>query len=856
MSQDPKRKRDIIDPELAKRMAWRALPPEGMDEPKVTAAPPPPDPEAAKAFVEAMENGCHALAEDVRAAWAMSSSSHRVIATRNLLRRAQRLGLGLVRMEDHPLEAIRLFRLVARHAAVLPIRSTTGFALSWMRLSARHPELEDLIVEVARSNDRHLNFALDRVLDREDLEGKLPRLGARLAKIVDDEKSWDVRATALRWLSIDDFPDAIPTLRRALRSPHVQMRHYALHILLEMKGDPIRDEDVEWLLEDALAHPIGRDGGLRERTMYYENKLVELLRKKAPPKGCEILETIADGGGAHIDRDREGLGSGWALQALAAGYPERALDRIDHNLVSPDGFDIYRTIDAVGHLPEEMARPRLLRATGLCNALAVDVARRAWQRRFPDACPVDPWILVPKELLLGPPSERMEARLLVLQGKVEKAARAMVDVLLDEAPPGDEPPPSLDAGQREALALLLHALRNRSVAFGKSLQEWGKLLYQRFGAPAFDTMAQFAEEGVRVGVRFGWASALLGVARAFRLSEAQIERLRGIVRIALATPRPGSWYAASSLVGTVGVSADIADRLLDLLVAAGKDTFSFSTAYSTTDALAKLEGPQELDARIAREIEKAWREERWEPCEHLARLAAMKNVPAAIEVTRRMLDAYDGDRDASNAMSRAFHSLRAAKLVTDDEVVRLLEQPEHPLFAMAAAQVHQKSADEMARHLFRALESKARSGASAALAARALVNSGRMSPEDERLDALLSAAPDDARAELCDVLLFDKVPLEKVRHHVEACLLSKDERTSLQIVDVLHMRRPDGTDELFEKVLPSVHVARTRELLLSLVNLPNEAALYWQDADEEEEEVLSDEGDIDEDDDEIPQGDA
>lgn len=869
MSNDSKRKDDVIDLELSRQLAWRTIPlPEKPKEPEEKPPTKTIDPEEAEQRAEFDRERCQELADDVRAAWAMTSPARQVAATKILLRRAVRLHFGIFGMQDHPVEAIRLLRLAARHAQHLRISQISSFQLAFMPLPSRHPEMADLIVDVARCGNRRLIYVLDRAMDRSTWEGKHPSLGARLAEIVDTVRNRKIRATALRWLSLDDFQDAIPTLRRALRFRHARMRYYALFILVQMKGSPLREEDLQWLLDDAVIHPLDRGDTMAgyERIHDYEQALIEAIRLSPPRDGARPLEVIADGDGEHIFKERPGLDSGWALEALAAGYPDRALVRIDRNLISPDAIAIYDIVAAIGRLPEELAKPRLLVAAGHSNDMIVERAKKTWFERFGSECPAGPLAGVPVQLLNEAPSERMMACLTVLRGASKEARMAMIDVLLQDAPEQESPPETLDSVQREALALLLFTLRTRGNIYdhptlGKlSMKDWAKLLVRRFGAPAFDVMAEFATEGVRVGVQFGWLSALADVARDKLLDETQIERLREIARIALDTPHPESESAAAALLQQVGAPRDLGERLLDIVTGkrhARKPTDCFA-AQMAAGALAEMADHEELDERITQALEAAWHARQWEICDRLMSLACTKRIPAAMDVAMRVVDSYDGDVAGDGAVYRAFDALVRAGRIDDHRVLSILERPDDPLFATAASSASYKRDARVEGPLIRALESPAGNGAAAARAAQALYRMGAISSDDERLERILAAAPEYERAELCDVLLFANVPLERIQQHIESCLLSSEERVSYFMADSLWLRRPDGIDELFEAILPKVTVAETRALIQHDLRVPNEAASYWRDEDEEEE--WDDEDDFDDDEDEsddvIPEGDG
>ncbi|MDI1484402.1 hypothetical protein [Polyangium sp. y55x31] len=869
MSDAPKPKRDVLDSALASRFAWRvAPPPEPSPEP--TEAPPAPDldPTASPGFAEHAARACEELAKDVRKAWALASPSAQAAATQRLKRFARRIGFEILGMSRYPLEAVRLLRLVTRHIEAAPIRQTEMFQLAWLPLPDRHPEVIELIVEAARTGDKNLAFVLDRTVAETELEGRYPELGARLAEIADTARSWDVRALAIRWLSLDEFPNAIPALRRALRTRHARLRYYALFILAQMKGWAEREEDLRWLLEDAVRHPIDGGHGTSgyERIDDYEEALIDALRVAAPPEGWKPLEIILEGGGAHISRRRPGLDADWALKALAAGYPERAVHRIDRVLADPGGLRQYAAIGALALLPEELARPRLIEVAGCSEHDLVERAKTIWFERFGGALPAPPLAGVPVFLLEGLPSERFFACLTVLRGASQEARFTMVDVLLAEAPEGSAPPEQLSSSQREALALLLFTLRTsghlyKHPTLGKLGEaEWAKLLLRRFGALAFEGLASFAEAAALAGVARGWLDALTSATREGLLGAEQRERLRGIARAALASP---AWDNAPSpliTLSVVGVPADCVEQLWSILIAPddaadarnkGVRSNADASRWASIALREATEAPG-LDARIAAAAREALGQKRFELFDRLMSLGSERKAPEVLDVARAALSTYDGDPEAQGSVCRAAYVLAQAKCLEDAWILSALAQPEAPLFPVAARLIRASSPAPMLEALTRALASTARGGAAAAEAAEVLVLQEVLAGDDPRLAGILERAPDRERAALCGALIDAKVPLAAYRHHVAACLLSPDPRVTRELHDPLWLRKPDGMAELFEEVLPRVQEEDTRDLMLHLLRAPNEAAKYWVDGgeDEDEDEDEDDWEDEDEDEDE------
>ena len=867
-------KRDVLDEEIARQFAWRISVPETKpaEEPKPEApAPAEVDPIDAKERAQYAAERCAELAEEVRKAWSLSSMPHQAAATKRLLRLAGRMSFDIVRMDDYPLESLRLWRLVVRHHQPGRSRRTELFNLSFMPISTRQAEVTDLLVEAAVVGDNHIAFLLDQSIATEDTGRRHPELGERLAALVDNAKTWPSRALAARWLSLDEFPAAIPALRRALRKPHIRLRYYALFILLQMK-DALLEEDVLFLLEDAVKHPLPRGfGESGEKNDDYESALLDAVKQIKPKDGWRPLEVIASGGGEHIFRERPGLDDGWGMKALAAGYPERATKRIDRALLAPSLARSYDAIEAIARLPDDLARPRLIDAAGHGENHVCERAKAIWFERFGGVCPVDPLVYVPKELLTEPPSERFWACLTVLRGASNEARFGIVDALLAEAPEVETPPLELSTVQREALALLLFALRFRSGLYrhptlGKlSERDWVKLLMQRFGSLAFDGFCSIAEPPALAGISHGWFDVLADGARQGTLSKSQVDTLRAISQRVLASP---TWdNVMAPLVMLSVVKPDLSDepRLWEILTAPfhgknGKadesDDDDHSPIRSPKDAsrwavyaLQDMQGSPTLDQRLTRATEEAVARGQWEFFNLLVGLSAKRNVAAVFDIAKAAVLAYDGNLDTEKAMLYAANYLKPAGWLDEAWVVSVLEQPESPLFPIATHLVDRNAPASLVDILWRQIDSTARGGATAAEATLTLVWLDVMKGNDPRIDGILSRAPMHQKASLCTTLVDWKVPIDPYRRYLVECLLSPSDVVTGNLIESLYCREPEGTSELFEELLPKATNKRVKSTMRHYLKAPNEAARYWVDGGDDEDDEDDDDFD-DEDDDE------
>lgn len=858
-------KRDVIDKEQARRFAWRIAAPEvdpPADKPP-EPAPAPRDPDAAREHARHAAERCRELANEVQRVWEMTSPPQQAAATQRLVRLASRMGFDVFGMEEHALAAVRLWRLVVRHHASAGRRFDL-LGLSFLPVSSRPSEVVDLLVEAAQTGDQNIAFALDMRVATEETGRRHPELGERLAHVVDSAKEWKARALAARWLSLAEFPAAIPALRRALRQRHARLRHAALFILPQMRGSALREEDVLWLLEDAVKHPLplGYGGNGLDKIFDYEAALLEAVKKAPPAEGWRPLEIIASGGGEHVDRDREGLGAGWALRALAAGYPERAAPRIDRELLA-GGFERRDAVDAIGLLPDELARPRLLAAAAMSEHDLAERARTLWFERFGAACPVEPLAGVAVELLSRPPSERFLSCLTVLRGASEDARKVMMAALVAEVPERETPPESLSAEEREALVLLLHAVRHGIRTYGQpSLpsreDEWVDLLLKRFGEPAFTALAGFAAEGASAGVRFGWLMGLLPAARGGRLTEPQRGRLREIACAAL--PSLDRRFARASLgaLEAVGAPPEVLEPLWAIAAASDEEIDRDGIFGPDRDvvrvacgALATMRGAPGLDERIAAAAEEARAEGRWARFERLATLGADRGAAVVLDVAERAVAGFRGEREARKPMRTMARALREAGRIGPEWILDGLRRPESPRFTLAASLVHRPASEPVIEALRAAAGGRTGDGASEAEAVKELISLEAMSLDDPCIEGILSRAAPLPRAELIGELLYQRAPLELVQSHATELLLGADREAADEVSESLYLRDPEGTYELFEELLPKMPPGNARDLMRHYLRAPNEAARYWVDRWEDEDSDDDDDGELDDDEDEL-----
>ncbi len=549
----------------------------------------------------------------------MTPRRRQAAATHHLLARLEPTTVGFKGMGKHPVEVMRLWRLGVRHGKGL---SKASRRVLWrMPIVLDSPETVEFLVEVVDSKGDALADRLEEMGLPKDVALYRPTLGARLARVVEHGKTWKARRRAVRWVARIDRRAAVDVLRRVIRAPLLPLRSCALDALREMRPMALAEEDVAWLLDDALEHPLppgtGQDKG--NAPAEYERALLEAVRACPPPEGWRPLEALAGGGGVPMGFLRDGLGADWALGALATAWPDRAAPRIDRALASSMPHRRLGAIEAAALLPEALARPRLLDAATLPNHAAAERAKERWFERFGEACPVSPLAGVPVDLFEGPPSDALLTRLSVLRGASAEAAGKILTAALAEAP------------SREALVLLLYSLRDVGAAHRHAelegfsdahfvvqltdgLKIWASELLRRFGAPAFDGLFVLAAREAQAGVHDGWLDALASLARKGPFDEAQRGRLRDLAAGLLGHSRRRVVVAACEVLEAVGTPASSVERLwsivLDPPAPEDADYVRGDTRMTLFALTATVEMP-EVDARMVVEADAAFQRGDW-----------------------------------------------------------------------------------------------------------------------------------------------------------------------------------------------------------------------------------------------------
>lgn len=858
-------KRDVLDEELARQLRWRTALPDPIEEARrawierEAAVPQRVRDAMARSRLEDEARAGADLARLAAAAWALRPGAEQAKATRELVDALVRADHDAVGLADHGLAALRLWRLLIRHRGAVRRDELLGAAdvLFSVPLPIDAPELVELLGEAAEAGDGKLARILqDRLDDRDALSARHPALAARLARVIEAGPSLEAREIAAEWLSFAaEIRDAVPALAAALRLPHAPVRTLALDLLRERAPEALRGDVMQWLLEDAVAHPIPESLGSRGdmAAYHYEEALIRAVRVAPPPRGWEPLLRILEGEGVELLAGGHALDAGWAIRALAAGYPDRALPWVDRALRGRGRLHLLEAVDAAALLPPELARPRLLDAAAGPRAHVTKRAEEAWQRVFGEACPLDPLAVVRVDLLAAPPGERFLARVAILRAAPDDAAAALRVELLGEIAPGADP-----GAAREALALLLFALRwgspfHRRPEEPSTPDAWAELLLERLGEPAFEGLAALAEGQARASAEHGWLECLASLARKDRLLPAWRERLQAIAGEWLMSPRYEGETAPLLVLSCVGAEPGMLERLwwvgAEMPIAEGwgkRYTLLYALRWVAA-ALGPLLDASALDARIAAAGEAALEARDLDRVERLVELGCARGSGAAAALALRAMDGVDRWPAAMDEVARCAYAAQDAGLLPAAWLRSALGAPESLRFSLASKLCRKDDSPELREALEAALVSRARGWASAAEAAIALLVMGVIAVDDARLSDLLLLAPAVPRARLAGLMLRRGAPFEVVRVHMLSVLVSGDEEAASAVLDDLDEMKPEGAD-LVIKAARAKASAGVQELLRGHLGEPGEADRYWQ-----HRGVGSDE-DEDEDDDEPPPG--
>ena len=843
---------DSLDRALAARYAWRHARPDetpSVDDEVGEAAPvDEADPALALREMRSLERHraaareeCKRFAEAIDRTWRLVDPGLQARAAEQLARHAAALGLRVAAMNAHPLQAVRLLRLVARHYGRIDddARDALVQCVVWLELD--HPEVVELAVDLVTSEADEL---MQQVLFHLSAAGpwRSERVAAAwsapLAALVErDDLPWAQRLASLSFLELAPSREAAPALRRLLRAPHLGVRAISLAALRAMGPDALSDDDATFLLRDLLVHelPDFLRGATFEHALAYARSLTELVVDLLPACAeavlTELVASRAGSSGAWGIAD-----SLWALRTLAAALPERALPLVDDWLTHSRDLDRLAAAEALARLPLALARPRLLLAAA---DGAPEVALRAhelWRERVGAQCPVDALAGVSVGLLDAPPSESFHGRLMVLRGRPLEARGRMAEALLAEAP------------SREALCLLVFALgaddlwrHNERAALPADATGWVRALLERFGPAGVEAVAELAARRSLLAPN-GWFQAL---AKALPTLVAPRPDLSPLRPLGLRALREGRYRFAqrdaTQVLRATGVDRALADECLAAIDAADDGL----AASHAADLLAAIEADADLDARVAASFESALQEGNFERLGHLARVGAERAI-AAIEARLAAMFETPGAMadlpfEAVRWLGGAARELVARGRLSRAWIDRALDPDralrDDPRAARDAARRYQLAcllvrAERDDAHTAAMQRQLAPGGAfspeTAALAANALLFHRKLAWSDALLGPLAASVDDALRVPLLHHALYHEQPIDALWGAFAPLFASRDPAVVSRLARLVE-DYPDGLGAHL-RALPAGAIADAGLASVVAATLdPPDDEPYWQD---------------------------
>ncbi len=735
---------------------------------------------------EKAQGACRTLALAVAESWALVEDEASARATKRLLARAERLGAAVLGMDDHPDEAVRLVRLLVRHAPKMTRRQRERAGAVAALLPLDHPETADLVVEISRAADRALADALLADEDWSPEVAEVDALVARLADVIDEGPTDVARAIAVDVLArLDRREGSVPALRRALRQQSFSVRAHAMHALATASPSAVTDEDLTLVLRDLIVHapPDALHGEVHEEDeRMLAAAVISALAHVQPSEAEEALLDWID-----ADHDALWLDAGWATEALAVAFPETAAAMVDHWLKCARSYERMRALAALERLPDATAEPRL-RLAASDPALAVrEGARLQWLQRFERACPVGAEGIVGATLLEEPASELFAPRLAVMQGRVREACKAMARALQDEPP------------KTEALVLLLQLVgddgESGEPSFASRDDAWATTVVERFGAIGVQGLCMIAARFPEPET-FGWMRRLGDLVERGVISRDDAMPVRSLAARHVSSEDTGRVDDALRVLALVGAPPELLGRVLALAL-------DDDVGASEARGLVVSWPDRAVDARLASEMALALAERDWTRLRYACWMALERGAPAARVIAQRVLEVAEHDPDAIDAAVECARRLRDARALDDAWALSALERPESPVFVVAARSWRRDAT--IRPSLEAALSSTARGGASAVQAAISLLSgSPALSPRDRRLAVILDSAAMPHRAELLHAMCMHGAPLAVVGRHLEELLVSSDPGVSGALVGVALWLRSPKARALLRSVLPQV----------------------------------------------------
>lgn len=801
-----------------------------------------------QAFAQARE-----LADLVDRTWALEVPELQAKVASKIFAVATRSSVALAALSiTHPQSVVRLLRLLARFYRRLGSDPSQQVMAICLPVSLNHPDTTELLLDVATSGDvefaRWVGFPLSALtLEAGDLSLlEHARFTPRLCEILDDERaSWESRELATEWLLISCTLAGVPSLRRALRLPHLGIRFRALAVLLHSFTPPaVTHDDLHFLLEDLFVHPpplLRRPCAVMlEHVIDYPETLARALTLVRPPRGSELLLRIVNGENTTRALHRSSCNEDWAIGALAAAYPEYALPFLDSYLRRGYCWQRYYGVLAAKRLAEPLARPRLLRAAMDGAPRVASEARKAWEELYEVPLPAEPSDDLVLELgslitlLTAPPSPQLRSRLSVLRSESVEIRQAMLEVLLGEAP------------DPEALVLILFAMADETLLFQRQRKklpadrkELCLRIYRRFGSLGVRGLCLLADQYSEPGGLGGLIDVgHLAYSRLLRKRDA--EPLVELCVRRLQSGRDDAQRSALGILARIGAPPSLHDRLFALVESKQEGALDLFAG----DVLAARTNDRRLERALDERMEAAWQAGDWSLVRRLT-YAMPKRSRFGVELAERLLARswqlgplaqWNTDRPESQLCGAAEHWARILhdnQKLDDAWIDAGLADPSRREFVIATSLLGDAKQLTPRRQaaLAVALSSTAQDGVAALEAAVSLLRLNvDVGADDPRLLALLGRARGEWRARLVGMMLFRQPLTKALLPYFSACMGSADEQEAESISWTFSHHHQQLEPAQLRALWADIKSPTLKALVGPLVEPPPDAKLYWQDA--------------------------
>jgi hypothetical protein len=846
---------DQIDARLAKYFAWAFASPrmafdiaerlraaEGRrEEGSAPLSPGRSDPCASEKGDRRAIEACRPVALAIAQTWTMPPSDAFERSVRRLVGRADRLGFDLIALGEWPAEAVRLLRMILRCTPAMTARQRDAALRVARVVPLHHRETADFLVEIALAGDRAM---CEAIFSEDDWVPELAdpaALIARLADVVDDGPSYACRAVAIELiLRFEQRAPATPALRRALHLPNFAVRAGAFYALATARPSAVTSDDLVFVLRDLVAHapPDSVADGAEEHERRFADAVIESLAHVQPEEAAEALLDWID-----AECDALWLDAGWATEALAVAFPEAAAAMVDYWLSCSHTYQRTWALAAIERLPEAIALPRLEAAANDPAPCVRDAARQQWLDRCGRARPGCGSELVGAALLDAPPSDRFQASLAVLQGRVAAARQAMGRALLAQAP------------SRETLVLLLQLVGDDAESSEPlpSHKEGGlaAALVDRFGLLGIEGLCALAKRFPEPE-SFGWTRRLGDLVERGTVPRDAFGLLRDLAARHVSSENAVEVEDSLRLLALVGPPPELLGRILAIGLRDGPggqaarqlvvefrsdhapaepETWRHRSDHAPAEpetcrhrsdhapaepetwrhrsdhvpaepeTCRRLDRP--IDARLASEMALALADRDWERLQNASSMALDRGAPAACVIAQCVLEVAEHDEEAVDAAVVCARGLQSLGQLADTWTLAALARPESTLFTVAARAWRKSSSARVA--LEAALSSSARAGSSAVEAAIALLNADPpLGPSDHRLRTILADVSPPHRAELIVAMCVRGAPLSLVARHLESLFASSDPRVTSTMMGIAAWLKSSRGRSLLRRVLPRV----------------------------------------------------